>query len=99
MAIYELLPEVMTRSGEVIRVVPKVVGFFDREVPTGAIDGKNNIFVLSNTPILYSEHIYLNGLLQEPDRDYTLSGNLIIFDHNSLPEEGDLLQASGRYQI
>lgn len=98
MAIYELLPEtIKTPSGEIIKVVPKVVRFFDREVPSGAIDGKNNTFVLLNSPIPFSEHVYLNGLLQEPGRDYTLSGNLIIFNHNSLPEEGDLLQASGRF--
>jgi hypothetical protein len=99
MAIYELLPEITTKSGEVVRVVPKVVGFFDREVPTGVIDGKNTTFVLVNTPIPFSEHVYLNGLLQEPGTDYNLSGNLIVFITNSTPEVGDLLQVSGRYQM
>lgn len=52
----------------------------DKEIPIGLIDGVNNIYTLQNTPIENSEHIYLNGLLQEGNgNDYTISENVITF--------------------
>jgi len=102
MPVYELLP-VTTRSvtGELIVKVPKLVGFVTRDIPVGDIDGKNNTFVLKETPIPNSEHIYLNGLLQEPGptKDYQISGNLLIFNPGFTPHENDLLFTSFRYQI
>ena len=55
--------------------------FVDKEVPAGAIDGANLSFLLANSPITGSEHIYLNGLLQEAgaSADYTISGTSIAF--------------------
>ena len=52
------------------------------EVPSGAIDDINNIFVLSRTPIQGTEHVFLNGLLQREgqDYDYTIQDNLLIFN-------------------
>ena len=53
--------------------------FVDREIPSGAIDGSNTVYVLANTPILGSEHVYVNGILVEPGggNDYTISGTTI----------------------
>ena len=55
--------------------------FADKEAPYGAIDGINTTFQLSHEPVLGSEHIYLNGLLQESSgNDYTIAGNIIEFE-------------------
>lgn len=50
--------------------------FIDKEIPSGDIDGVNSTYILSNTPVVGSEHVYLNGLLQESGggNDYTISG-------------------------
>lgn len=50
--------------------------FVDKEVPTGAINGANTAFTLANSPVASSEHVYLNGILQESGagNDYTISG-------------------------
>ena len=52
-----------------------------KEKPIGKVDGVNRIFLLSYEPILGSEHLYLNGLLQDSDYDcdYTMLGNKITF--------------------
>lgn len=50
--------------------------FVDKEVPSGSINGSNTAFTLANTPVIGSEHLYLNGVLQESGagNDYTISG-------------------------
>jgi len=50
--------------------------FIDKEIPSGDIDGVNSTYFLANTPVIGSEHVYLNGLLQESGggNDYTISG-------------------------
>jgi hypothetical protein len=53
--------------------------FRDKEQPKGDINGTNTIFTLNYTPIEDSEHIYLNGLLQENGGDYSISGSVITF--------------------
>lgn len=55
--------------------------FVDKEIPTGAIDSTNTSFVLANTPIAGSEHVYLNGVLQEAGtgNDYTISAATLVF--------------------
>jgi hypothetical protein len=69
--------------------------FVDKEVPTGSINSSNVTFTLSNTPVSGSEHVYLNGLLQEDGGgDYTLSGLTITFV--VAPDTGDKLVVSYR---
>jgi len=53
--------------------------FADKEVPSGSINGANTSFVLANTPTSGTEHVYLNGILQEAGagNDYTISTNTI----------------------
>ncbi len=53
--------------------------FVDKETPSGSLNGVNTTFTLANTPILGSEHIYLNGLLLDVGggNDYTISGAVI----------------------
>jgi len=52
--------------------------YIDKEIPSGVVNSINKIFTLNFQPIGNSEHIYLNGLLQDYD-DYTISGNTITF--------------------
>ncbi|HXB12868.1 MAG TPA: hypothetical protein VNZ45_12850 [Bacteroidia bacterium] len=52
--------------------------FVTRETPSGTLNGSNTAFTLANTPVVGSESLYLNGLLQEPGgNDYTISGTSI----------------------
>ena len=53
--------------------------FIDKEVPSGFIDGFNDTFTLQYLPISGSEHIFLNGILQDQEDDYTISGSSITF--------------------
>lgn len=75
-------------------VVPS--GFVDRETPTGAVNGSNTAYTLANTPVAGSEHVYLNGLLQEPGagNDYTIAGTAITY--LSAPQTGDKIRVSYR---
>ena len=66
----------------------------DKEKPNGVIDGVNNSFILNNNPIPGSEHIYLNGLLQDDDDDYQIEYNTIIF--NEPPSIGMKIKCSYR---
>lgn len=52
-----------------------------KEIPDGETDGENFIFKLLNAPIQFSEHIYLNGLLQKrgEDNDYIIIDDMIYF--------------------
>lgn len=53
--------------------------FVDKEVPSGAINGSNVTYTLANTPVAGSDHVYVNGMLQEvgAGNDYTISGGTI----------------------
>ena len=55
--------------------------FVTREVPSGSINGSNVTFTLANTPLVGTECIYYNGLLQNvgAGNDYTISGSTITF--------------------
>ena len=69
--------------------------YSDKEIPDGPIDGINHIFTLSHAPILNSEHIYLNGLLQEIDFDYVINDEEIAFIDP--PLSGMRIRCSYRY--
>jgi len=55
--------------------------FRDKEVLLGLIDGVNRTFTLQYSPVDNSEHVYVNGLLQESGiiGDYEISGSTITF--------------------
>ena len=55
--------------------------FITREIPSGAVNGSNTAFTLAATPVVGSEQVFLNGLLQEPGagNDYTISGAAITY--------------------
>ena len=52
-----------------------------REIPFGAINGTNNIFVLDYSPREGKEQVFKNGILQSRGvgEDYTINGNVIKF--------------------
>ncbi len=65
--------------------------FVDNETPTGTVDGVNAVFTLANTPIVNSEHLFLNGIrqLKGSNKDYTISGATVTFV--AAPLTGDIL--------
>jgi hypothetical protein len=67
------------------------------EIPFGPINGSNRVFIMSFLPDIGSEHIYLNGLLQEfgLTEDYTTSGQILTFVE--APQPGDIITVS--YQV
>ena len=70
--------------------------FVDKAIPSGSINGSNTAFTLANTPVVGSEHVYLNGVLQESGagNDYTISGaNITLL---SAPLTGEKLRVSYR---
>lgn len=70
--------------------------FVDKEIPSGSINGSNTAFTLANTPTAGSEHVYLNGVLQESGagNDYTISGASITM--LTAPLTGEKLRVSYR---
>ncbi len=53
--------------------------YIAKEVVSGSIDGINTAFNLVNTPVSNSEMVFLNGILQIPPTDYSITGSLINF--------------------
>ena len=55
--------------------------FKDKEIPSGSINGINRVFILQYLPVEDSEHLYLNGVLQEngEENDYIISDSTITF--------------------
>ena len=52
--------------------------FSDKELPDGTKNGINKRFRLSNPPEWNSEHLFLNGVLQDGDGcDYVIHGNIL----------------------
>lgn len=68
--------------------------FVVRETPTGTINGSNTTFTLANTPLVGTEQVFLNGILQEPGagNDYTISG--VTITYLTAPVSGDRLRVS-----
>lgn len=66
--------------------------FVFNEVPSGTVNGVNTSFTLANTPVAGKTTVYLNGLLQKPTEDYTITGGSISFV--TAPETGALLLAN-----
>lgn len=73
------------------------VGFVDQETPSGAINGANAAFMLSQTPNPSSSlAVYRNGLRMTPSVDYTLTGAVVTFATASVPQTTDTLTCSYR---
>ena len=61
--------------------------FVDKESPSGTINGSNVTFTLANAPTAGSEHVYLNGQLQESGagNDYTITGAVHNEEFKTVP--------------
>jgi len=71
--------------------------FVDLETPNGTMNGSNAAFTLSMAPNpAASLLLFRNGLLQRAGVDFTLTGSSLSFQPGSVPQPGDLLQASYR---
>lgn len=67
-------------SFENIKVNDQIVtttSYVVREIPSGSVNGSNRVFTLANTPIATTEMVFLNGVLQNPITDYTISNAVI----------------------
>lgn len=86
-----LFTQIPTNSGGLT-----TANFVDKEIPSGAINGANSTFILSSIPIVGSEHVYLNGTLQESGagNDYTISSSSITL--TSAPLTGEKIRVSYR---
>ena len=72
--------------------VAKLTNYIARETPSGTVNGTNAAFTLANTPVSNTEHVYVNGILQELTLDYTISTNTITFV--AAPLTGDIIKVS-----
>lgn len=59
-------------------------GVWFQEQPKGVLDGSNTVFTLTYTPVPQFSILSLNGAVQDPYFDYTLSGNTVTY--NSAPD-------------
>jgi hypothetical protein len=72
--------------------------FVDAETPTGVVNGTNAVFGIAQTPTpAVSLQLYRNGILMKQGADYSITNRTITFVAISVPQQGDLLQASYRY--
>jgi hypothetical protein len=46
---------------------------------TGAVNGTNTAFTLPSAPLAGTVSVFLNGILQRPTTDYTISGSTVTF--------------------
>lgn len=73
------------------------VGYTDWHVPTGTIDGINNVFRLASIPNPpNSLEVRVNGLLVEYGVEYILDGSNLVFIGGQVPEVGDTLHVKYR---
>jgi hypothetical protein len=72
--------------------------FMDGDVPSGTVNGSNDLFTLAAVPNpATSLYLYRNGLLQEAGTDYTLiNNNMVQFTTTGTPQVGDTLLANYR---
>ena len=74
---------------------PTQTQFADKEVPSGLINSINTSYTLANTPTTGSDHVFLNGILQDDSSDYGITGAVITF--TIAPKTGDKLVVTYRY--
>lgn len=70
--------------------------FVIRETPSGTVNGVNAAFTLANTPTAGTEHVFVNGILQNvgAGNDYTISGTTITFETAAIPLTNDVVRVS-----
>ena len=77
-------------------IQPHTRVFSDKEIPEGIRNGINKRFRLMNPPEYNSEHLFLNGVLQDGDGcDYIIHGNIITL--KTAPSGSDKLLCTYYY--
>jgi len=73
-----------------------VANYVVRESPTGLVNGSNATFTLAATPVAGTEHVYVNGILQNSGtgNDYTIATNTITFLTGAIPQTGDVVRVT-----
>lgn len=62
------------------------------EVPSGAVDGTNGVFTLSNIPWPgASVHVFDNGIEEKSPSDYQVKGSNVVFSAGHIPAKGDVV--------
>lgn len=69
--------------------------FIIRETPSGSVDGSNTAFGLAHIPLAGSEQWFINGIMQKPGVDYSISG--VTITAIKIPETGDWVCVNYRY--
>lgn len=85
-------------SGGVTYAAPASgAGTYIQEAPSGTIDGSNDDFTLSQTPVAAaSVLLFLDGVLMIQGTDYTISGTAITAT-GIIPQTGQKLRAAYNY--
>jgi hypothetical protein len=79
-------------NGSVVSLETGAVAFHDAEVPSGTVNGVNAVFTLQTAPSPSQSLILaVNGVIQKPGVDFTLSSGTVTFLTGAIPETGDLL--------
>jgi len=79
-------------NGTVVSLETGAVVFHDAEVPGGTINGVNAVFTLQAAPSpAQSLLLAVNGVIQKPGEDFTLSSNTVTFLAGAIPQTGDEL--------
>ncbi len=65
------------------------------ETPTGTINGSNATFTIAHTPVSGSVSVFLNGLMERPTTDWTISGSTITMI--DIPQTGSNLLINYQY--
>ena len=79
-------------NGTVFSLETGAVVFHDAEVPSGTVNGANAVFTLQAAPSpAQSLQLAVNGVIQKPGVDFTLSSDTVTFLSGSIPETGDEL--------
>ena len=78
---------------------PSAVSFYD-EVPSGTVNGTNDTFTLTYAPSPTSSlKLFVDGVLMKQGTHYTLSSKTITFNSSYIPQTGQTLFASYRYNL
>jgi len=69
--------------------------YIQDEIPSGAVNGVNDLFTLAQVPIINTLSVYLNGLKITLDVDYVINGSELTI--SPAPDAGDLISCEYNY--
>lgn len=72
-------------------IVPNLNNIVKFEHPEGAKNRENKLFKLANTPVEGSLLVFSNGLLMEPEADYSLNGNQLTMSFAPIDEDDKII--------